>query len=51
MAVKDVNPGARRPKFESDFHYLLPSLDQLLICLVPRTTDSQIVNNINFTLK
>ena len=52
VAIKDVNPGVRRPKFESDFHYLLASLDQLLICLVPRNTDSQIVNNNNnFTLR
>lgn len=36
---------SQRPKFESDFHHLLASLEQLLNCLVPWTPDLQIDNN------
>lgn len=52
MAIKHVDPRISKPKFESDFHFLLASLDQLLNYLMTQTADSQIDNNnISVTLK
>lgn len=51
MTSKHLDSGVTRPELESNFHYLLASLDQLLNCLVPQTADSQMDNTNNVSLK
>lgn len=49
MTSKHLDPGVRKPEFESNIRYLSASLDQLLNHLVSQTAHSQMDNN-NITL-
>lgn len=47
-----MDAGARKAKYESDFHCLLASVDQLISRLMTPAADSQLNNNnIKVTLK